>query len=232
MTVSGRFHVPVGSFPLSETLRSNPDVQVKLVRVTISPDLLSPYLWMSAENESDVQRDVMDDPTVSEVTKLDEFNGASLYRLEWSELARELTAPLRAIEGTVLETVGGADGWRLSVNFPTRDAFTEFRTALRESDVDFRTLRLSSGDSTHTGEAFDLTPKQTTALLSAWEHGYFEVPKRTTLERLAAELGISQQSLSERLVRGYAKLVRNTLATPDKLELDGERSASDPDSSI
>jgi predicted DNA binding protein len=220
MTISGRFHVPAESFPLRETLQSNPDAQIKFVRVTISPSVLSPYLWVSAPDGSGVRDDAADDPTVEDIHEIDEFGGSALYRVEWSDSARELAAPLTDVQGTILRTFGTVDGWQLSVNFPTRDAFDDFRSALRESDVEFRTLQLSSTSGSHTGEPFDLTPKQTTALLAVWEHGYFEIPKQTTLETLAAELGISQQSLSERLVRGYSTLVRNTLATPDRLDVE------------
>nr|WP_222863711.1 helix-turn-helix domain-containing protein [Natronococcus pandeyae] len=53
----------------------------------------------------------------------------------------------------------------------------------------------------------------------AVRHGYFEIPRRISLEELAAELGVTHQALSERLRRAS-----DTLAAAE-LGVDADSSA-------
>ena len=54
---------------------------------------------------------------------------------------------------------------------------------------------------------WNLTPGQAAALETAYEMGYFEVPKRVTSAEVAAELDISKSAFLERLRRGQARLL-------------------------
>jgi len=47
----------------------------------------------------------------------------------------------------------------------------------------------------------------------AYERGYFDTPRETSLEEIAEELGITQQSLSSRLRRGHRRLIKATLSS-------------------
>ncbi|WP_394349503.1 helix-turn-helix domain-containing protein [Natronococcus pandeyae] len=64
-----------------------------------------------------------------------------------------------------------------------------------------------------------LTTPQREALACAVRHGYFEIPRRISLEELAAELGVTHQALSERLRRAS-----DTLAAAE-LGVDADSSA-------
>ncbi len=55
-----------------------------------------------------------------------------------------------------------------------------------------------------------LTTEQREALAVAYRNGYFAVPRETTTAALAEKLGISGQAVSERLRRGYTRLVDAT----------------------
>lgn len=103
------------------------------------------------------------------------------------------------------------DGWRQTGWFATRETFGEFSTFWREN-AGFRLRRLSQvGEPESSGEG--LTDCQQEALRTAYERGYFEVPRQTSLEDVAAELGISASSVSERLRRAQTQLVQETVAT-------------------
>ncbi|MFC6763643.1 helix-turn-helix domain-containing protein [Natrinema soli] len=54
---------------------------------------------------------------------------------------------------------------------------------------------------------FTVTPEQRAALTTALKRGYYAVPREAKQEEIAAELGISENALSERLRRGTARLV-------------------------
>lgn len=57
-----------------------------------------------------------------------------------------------------------------------------------------------------------MTAAQQEALLLAFESGFYDSPRTTTLAEIGDELEISQQAVSSRLRRGTRRLIANTLA--------------------
>lgn len=104
-----------------------------------------------------------------------------------------------------------ADGWRQSGWFANREAFTEF-SSFWQRNSGFRLHRLAhDGDPEPPGDG--LSDRQREALRTAYEMGYFDVPRRTSLEQIAAELDISASSVSERIRRAQTQLIEETVAT-------------------
>jgi predicted DNA binding protein len=103
------------------------------------------------------------------------------------------------------------NGWIQHGWFADREAFDEFRTFWVRND-DFRLRRLSrDGEPAAPGDG--LTDPQREALRTAYGMGYFEIPRRASLDDVAAELGITASSLSERLRRAQTHLVETTVAS-------------------
>ena len=103
------------------------------------------------------------------------------------------------------------DGWwHARARFPDRSAFVAYREFLQSNGVEFRLKHLYDGETT-TADAATLTPEQRETLRLAYERGYFDIPRGVTTTELAEELGVSDQAVSERLRRGYARLVEATL---------------------
>lgn len=101
-------------------------------------------------------------------------------------------------------------GWRQTGWFADRDTFSEFST-FWQRNTDFQLLRLTRDDESEPpGDG--LTDRQREALRIAYELGYFEIPRRASLEEVAAELDISASSVSERLRRAQTELIEETVA--------------------
>lgn len=102
------------------------------------------------------------------------------------------------------------DGWRQTGWFADRATFEQFSSFWRR-EAGFRLHRL-----THDGEpeppGSGLTDRQQEALRTAYELGYFEIPRDATLADVAAELDITAASASERLRRAQTRLLQETLA--------------------
>ncbi|WP_137287457.1 helix-turn-helix domain-containing protein [Halorussus salinisoli] len=75
-----------------------------------------------------------------------------------------------------------------------------------------RVFPLGEEDDEAVAQRWDVTPAQEVALRTALEMGYFEVPRRTTAEEVADELGISKSAFLERLHRGQATLFAQVFA--------------------
>lgn len=118
---------------------------------------------------------------------------------------------LATVEAVIERIEVNPDGWRQSGWFADREAFTEFSSFWRRN-AGFRLRRLTrDGASEPPGDG--LTDRQREALRTAYERGYFEIPRRTSLESIATELGISASSVSERLRRAQTQLIEETEAT-------------------
>lgn len=102
-------------------------------------------------------------------------------------------------------------GWRQTGWFADRDAFSMF-SSFWQDNADFRLHRLTrDGEPEPPGDG--LTDHQREALRTAYELGYFDIPRHASLEALAAELGISASAASERLRRAQTELIEETVAT-------------------
>lgn len=118
---------------------------------------------------------------------------------------------LATVEAVIERIEVTPDGWRQSGWFADRAAFTEF-SSFWQRNAGFRLRRLTrDGASEPAGDG--LTDRQREALRTAYEMGYFEIPRGTSLESIATELGISASSVSERLRRAQTQLIEETEAT-------------------
>ncbi|KAA9399057.1 DNA-binding protein [Haloarcula sp. CBA1130] len=103
------------------------------------------------------------------------------------------------------------DGWQQMGWFADRAAFTEF-TSFWQQNAGFGLDRLTR-ETEPKPPGNGLTDRQLEALRTAYEMGYFEIPRRASLEAVAQELDISASSLSERLRRAQTQLIQETVAT-------------------
>ncbi|MFC4406027.1 helix-turn-helix domain-containing protein [Haloarchaeobius iranensis] len=102
-------------------------------------------------------------------------------------------------------------GWVQSGWFADRAAFDEFRRFWQD-EGEFTLRRLTrDGEPEPPGDG--LTDPQREALRTAYEMGYFDVPRGASLDNVAAELGIGASAASERLRRAQTHLVETTVAS-------------------
>lgn len=96
--------------------------------------------------------------------------------------------------------------------FPDRDAFSRTYDYCEAEGLTIDVESVTEMNTEEVGE-YGLTEAQYEALVTAYQMGYFRVPRETTIDELGDELGISAQSVSERLRRGHQKLVGGALPT-------------------
>lgn len=103
-------------------------------------------------------------------------------------------------------------GWVQHGWFADRDTLEAFRSFWRANGDGFTLRRLSRDGPEDPDDG--LTPRQREALLVAHERGYFDIPRRASLEAVADELDITPSALSERLRRAHAHLVETAVDDP------------------
>jgi predicted DNA binding protein len=110
-------------------------------------------------------------------------------------------------------------GWVQKRWFADRDEFTEYCEFWRENGESFSLKRLSESP-VNDGEdsATRMTDRQREALLTAYEMGYFKIPRDSNLSDVASTLGISAPSLSERLQRAHNHLIESFISSNENLK--------------
>ncbi len=123
-----------------------------------------------------------------------------LYRLAVAE-----TEPL--LPGGEWLAADYADGrWSVTARFDSHEVFAEYCEALEADGTE-----VTIGDLYDRRAGDGLTELQRETLELAYRRGFFEVPRGTTMQELGAALGVSEQAVSQRLRRGYACLVEESL---------------------
>ena len=85
MTVLADFSLPAEQFVLSHTIAAVSAIDIGIERlITISTEGITPYFHASGENLSTVDRALADDPNVTNVTILEDFETERFYRVHWS----------------------------------------------------------------------------------------------------------------------------------------------------
>ncbi|ATW87345.1 hypothetical protein halTADL_0541 [Halohasta litchfieldiae] len=132
--------------------------------------------------------------------------------IKWADSVVDQIASYTNQGASILSATGTREGWRLRFRFANRDHFESFVEALNERNQSYSLLELIEPDKPRLSVG-SLTPRQREALVAAWEHGYYNIPRETSGEEIAAELDISHQTLSELLRRGTEKLIKSQLVT-------------------
>ncbi|MFB6110853.1 MAG: helix-turn-helix domain-containing protein [Halodesulfurarchaeum sp.] len=211
MSIVAEFTVPADGFALKATLPAVPTVEVEFERVVShSQEWVMPFLWVYGEDLSPFHERIERDPTAVSVTLSDAFADARLYVVQWSERIETIINGIFDRDGSLLAARGSAETWELTVRFASRDQLTDFQTYFDQAGEPFAVERISEQTKPRQ-PGFGLTPKQRDALETAAEAGFFDIPRRVTLDELAAELGVSPSALSERLRRGMRTLAETNL---------------------
>lgn len=171
-----------------------------------------PYLWVTNCNHAAFRDAVADDPTVVTIREVATFDSGNLYELEWTEPEQSLRAWLQQATIPILEAeaFGETQAWQLKLRITSRNQLTNLQKYCEEKDVAFELLRLYSLDAPRMGQ-YNVSPKQREAMLTAYQMGYFEIPRGCKLRDVADELDITTRSVSERIRRGELNLLTNTL---------------------
>ncbi|MHC3437671.1 helix-turn-helix domain-containing protein [Natrialbaceae archaeon A-gly3] len=202
---------------LQETRRALPDLLFSVEDEHLSAEKVPKLVfWMQGPEEDLEQFEELfpDDPTIESHERLADLGQRRLYQVTISEAGLVGMTYLEAIELgiTFLDIRGSDEGMYYRAQIPSRETLSTYQQLCEERELGFRLRSLYQGEGAGV-ESYGVTARQREVLRTALEAGYFDVPRRTTLEDLAGELGVSGQALSALLRRGQANLLRRTIAT-------------------
>ncbi|AQL44779.1 bacterio-opsin activator (plasmid) [Halorientalis sp. IM1011] len=210
--------INIGRPVFHEALQTVPDMRLHIEDVHRLRDDQERFIfWAAGDDFETFEAALAGDPSVESFSRLNQFTDRRLYRGILSEdgLANSLYSIAGKRDIVPRSVTLAAEGTEFLARFPSREALIAFRDAARERNRDFELHSLyeekpMENDGGRTNR-YGITDAQRDALLAALEHGYFAVPRQTTMETIADDLGISTSALSSRLRRGQQALLRNTV---------------------
>lgn len=214
MTTVVDFEVSGTDTVLGETFEVVPTVTCEVEEVIASN---GHGLWLTGADRATIETALEADSSVASYALISTIEQRWLYDVVFESDVLDVFEVIVDCGGTILSASASSGWWHLQVRFLERKDASELYDRLVDGDTDASLVRLSNL-SERTPADYGLTPKQYEALLAALDHGYFTIPRETSMEELANELGVSHQALSERLRRAYRALVMTELngtAVPD-----------------
>lgn len=218
MSVQAAVSVPARDFLLGETLNDGADVQLRVNVVIPTGEAAIPYLWVSNIPPDQVERTLSSDPDVRVVDVVERNGDIALAKVRWRSVSAQLLELLVESNAILAEALGNEGSWSLSLRFPDQEELAEFYQRCTDRGITMTVESVDTNSWDGGRSTLPLTDLQKEALRTAFETGYFEVPRDGTLVDLAEELGVSDSAVSQRLRRGIASLVESTVVRREPVE--------------
>lgn len=212
-TVTG-FTAPGDTFSLGLVFQQYPDVTVELDRIVPTSELIIPYFWVEGADEAEIERieaSFRERTDLRAVRLIDEVDEQYLLRAEWNHEYRGIVGAIASTDVNLISGRGAGNEWEFEIRSEDRTEVSEFQRYCEEHGLSIELTAVHALSKVPQATEYDLTDPQREALVRAYESGYFDTPRESTLDEIAEGFDITRQALAARLRRGYKSLVRNTL---------------------
>jgi len=216
MSVIVELVVPSDAFELGQILRVEESTQVTLETMVPLGGRPTPFVRVRNDARGSFERSVREHASVNEVQLVNTHDDESLYALNWEPSESSLLWTVLELDAVLLGATGTADTWGLEIRFPSHDALSEFQQYYVGANIDVSVERIYNPTKPDAGPWYGLTATQRETLMRAVEAGYYSLPRQLSTQELADTFDVSDQAVTERLRRGIATLVMNTLLVDER----------------
>lgn len=217
MSVIVDLSLPAPDFRLGRILKMEGETRAELESVVPLGPKSVPFVRVFEGRES-FESTVSREPAVEEIRVVSEHDEEILYALDWDIGGDEFFEGVLKHDGTITDATGSESTWAFEVRFEEHEQLSSFQQFCVERELDVSFNRLYNPTKPDAGPWYGLTAAQRTALLRAIEEGYYSIPRKISTAELAAEFGISDQAMTERLRRAVTNLVKNSIQVSEDLQ--------------
>ncbi len=207
MTTVVELEVPADELALARTIDRVPTFEFQVGGLI---GTVPPLVWASGPDRTTIERALETDPSVDVFATITEETAEAddcwLFRLEFGDRAKLFQHLVADNGGAILDAHGRDGWWSLKLLFHDHEAVSTCHDLFDQYGFQVEVTRVTGTNGIASAQT-PLTKTQYETIYKAYELGYFDVPRKVTLEELANELGISHQALSERLRRSHSALV-------------------------
>lgn len=204
---------------LADTLTAMPDASVDVFREASTAPGQGVYFFRFDDARPEDVRPILEaDRTVRDLEPVSAVDDERLWKIELAPETKLLGPIVTEHGGFVLDARSSLRrceprGWRERWFFPDQDGIDVVWQYARAEEFEFEVLDLTRQlrpNVQHVGTN-PLTEQQRRTLVAAYERGYFEEPRRTSLEELAETFDVSPSAVNGRLRRGLKALIAAAL---------------------
>lgn len=210
MSVIAEVSVPADDFLLGRAFEATPDMQVELERIVPTGHAVLPFFWVWGGDVDAVVAEVQDEDGIEDIEVLDRVEDGALVRAVWNDGVGLIEGIVES-KATLLEVRHHDSVWLFRLRSPDREAVADLQRYCADHDIDLTLNWIHTLSEVEAGEHYGLTDDQRRTIRSAFAAGYFDDPRRTTLEELAEEFDVSPRAVSKRMRRGLRNLVAATV---------------------
>jgi predicted DNA binding protein len=211
MTVIAEVSLPAESFHLGQALATATKADLRLTQFVPEGNQLVPFFWASLPecDRDSFEAQVRDHARVADLACLDGTDEKFLYRIRWTPDGDPFLHAL--LDYGVIVEAGTCIGavWTFRLRADHREALASVLTVCRAEGVSVSLESVLLPEDAL--RPYGLTEKQRTALILAYEEGYFDDPSGVSLADLGDQLGVSRQAVSARLDRAVTQLIEGAL---------------------
>ncbi|ERJ06826.1 Bacterio-opsin activator-like protein [Halorhabdus tiamatea SARL4B] len=198
---------------LGPTLASDLDATVYAERLPVSHEGSTWFQVTVLTADFEAFEDALAaDPTVADSEVFAAYGDRRTYRLTIAPDVPVLTEHVASFGDELLDLRSTADGWRVRIRTTDRASIREFLAFCAEEDIDCRLARVFEASDPVGEMAVPVERDAFEVLATAFEAGYFEVPRETSLAELAERFDVSESTMSVRLRRALGHVVGSLVA--------------------
>lgn len=209
-----RIRIPGSDFELGRVLEVPRGGTIELEPSVPTGDRVVPFFWLKDADPEPFATRVRNHPSTSYLEQLVTLDDRTLFAFDFAGSRDYLFEGVDDQHGQILSGRGTEDAWCFEIRFPSHEEVARFQNHCDNARIRMTLDRINSQDP-GSNSFPGLTEAQTEALTVAIRTGYYDIPRASTLEGVAAELGISDQATSERIRRGTKTLITNVLLSQD-----------------
>lgn len=212
MTISATVYVEHPDLGLAPTIQSHDDLEIGVIPdAGTDPEHDVNFFWVEAPDFDAVETAFEADGTVADYTMVAEAANRRTYRITYSDRAKLISPAITDLNGIMLDSRSHSDGWTVELQLQDHNSLYQLGGRADEQGLTFDVLAVHQVDPNETSSELALTESQTEALVTAYEHGYYDEPREISLEELGSILGISRTAVSGRLKRASSRLIEARL---------------------
>lgn len=216
MSITATLHVEHDRLALVPTLQTLEDVDIKVVtQGNTNPGTSEFPFLVEYPDRAALEGTLDEDPTVDEYELIEWADATGIYYIEHSPETKLVSTAVSDANGFLVHTESEGSGWLVRVLLPDRTALNSVWEYALDNDMSLDIIEIYRNENAGSESSYGLTDEQRTALLMAYEKGYFVEPREMSLDALADELDLSSTAMSGRLRRGMRNLIAATLVGED-----------------
>ena len=217
MSITTKIHIKHDRLALVPTLQALEDVAIRVITQGNTDPGSTVFPFLIEYRDRDRLEEMLDaDPTVQSYELVDWTDQTGIYYIEHTPETKLISSVVTDVNGFLVHTETKGNGWLVRLLLPDREALNTIWEYADENDISLDIIEIYGNTDTGGESSYGLTDEQLTALITAYENGYFGEPRDISLNEVADEIGLSSTAMSGRLRRGMRNLIAATIIDREK----------------